>query len=111
MRQQFEHLTSLIASLPNLDSSHSYSELNTILSEYTKTLNYINSYNENYKRATNVYYNDISSIRDHIQMSVLATTPNQKSVAFKDARNELKLNMEALATLIKTEDELEEITA
>jgi two-component SAPR family response regulator len=108
MKEHFNHLLSLINSLPEFDSSRSYSQLNSILSEYTKTLNAVNSYNDNYKRDTNVYYNDISEIRDNIQTSLSASSPIQKNIAFNDARKALKSNIEALATLVKPQEEFAE---
>jgi hypothetical protein len=108
MKQHFNHLLSLINSLPDFDTTRSYSQLNSILSEYTKTLDAVNSYNDIYKRDTNVYYNDISEIRDNIQRSLSASSPNQKNIAFNEARKALKSNIEALATLVKPQEEFAE---
>jgi hypothetical protein len=108
MKEHFNHLLSLVDSLPNFDSTRSYSELNIILREYTKTLDWVNSYNEICKRNTNVYYTDISEIRDNIQRSLSASSNNHKYIAFDEARKALKSNIEALATLIKPQEEFAE---
>jgi hypothetical protein len=108
MKERFQHLLNLIDTLPSFDSIRSYSQLNSILSEYTKTLDFVNSYDDTYKRNTNVYYNDISEIRDNIQRSLSSTSPNQKTIAFNEAKNALKGNIQALAILIKPQEEFTE---
>lgn len=101
MVEQSQYLLQLKQSLPSYNSSSSCSELNTILSKYTKILDYCNSYNEDYKRATTVFYADISSIRDNIQQSLYATSQEEKSKAYELAKVELQRDIDALAILIQ----------
>ncbi|MEJ7683269.1 MAG: hypothetical protein WKG06_36505 [Segetibacter sp.] len=105
-----QHLNDLIECLPSINSSRSLSELNGILDKYTKILDFVNSYNENYKRATSVYYTDINTIRDNIQESLYAESQKGKNTAFENARNELKKDIQALAILIKPQEELVEFS-
>lgn len=109
MKEQLQHLNNLIDCLPSIHSSKSFSELSRILDKYKKILDYVNSYNEDYKRATSVYYTDINTIRDNIQVSLYAETQSEKKEAFENAGNELKKNIQALAILIKPEEELAEM--
>lgn len=109
MKEQLQHLNCLLESMPSSNSSKSFSELNAILEKYTKILDFVNSYNEVYKRATSVYYTDINSIRDNIQESLYAETQKEKNNAFDNARNELQRDIQALAILIKPEEKLVEM--
>lgn len=103
-----ELLPSLIASLNAISScncSNSYSELNSILSKYIAALNYANNYNADYKRSTNIYFSDISNIRENIQLSLYANNATEQRVAFESAKNELRSGIEALTALFKVETE------
>ena len=106
MKAQLQHLNVLTETLPSSTSSRGFSDLNVILSKYTKILNIVNSYNENYKRATSLYYNDISFIRDNIELSVNATRQEEKAVTFESARDKLRKEIEALTILIKPQEDL-----
>lgn len=110
MKEQLDHLNHLLECLPSISSSRSFSDLNGILDKYTKILDFVNSYNENYKRATSVYYTDINTIRDNIQDSLYAESQREKNLAFESAGNELKKNIHALTILIKPEGESVEMT-
>lgn len=101
MTEELQKLDILVNSLPATDSARSYSQLNVVLSKYTSILNYINSYNEEFKRATSLYYNDIPAIRDNIEYSLYSSSPKEKTTAFLNARKELETDIQALATLIK----------
>lgn len=109
MQEQLQHLNVLLEDLPSSTSCRGFSDLNIILSKYTKILNFVNSYNDNYKRATSLYYNDISFIRDNIELSVNAARPEEKDVTYKSARDKLKKEIEALSILIKPQQELVEL--
>ncbi|WP_018613926.1 hypothetical protein [Segetibacter koreensis] len=111
MKEQLQHLHNLLETLTSSTSSKSFSELNRILEKYTKILDFVNSYNDSYKRATSVYYTDINSIRDNIQESLYAEAQKAKDTAFENARNELQRDIQALAILIRPEEELAEISA
>jgi len=109
MKEQLQYLNGLLECLTSSNSSKSFSELNGALESYTKILDFVNSYNEVYKRATSVYYTDINSIRDSIQVSLYAETQEKKDIAFDNARNDLKKDIQALGILIKPEEELVEM--
>ncbi len=109
MKEQLQHLNGLLESLPPATSCRGVSDLNAILSKYTKILDFINSYNENYKRATSLYYGDINDIRDDIELSVYAETPKEKNLTFESARGKLKKDIEALSVLIRPQQELVEL--
>ncbi len=109
MQEQLQHLNILLDGLPSSTSCRGFSDLNVILSKYTKILNFVNSYNENYKRATSLYYNDISCIRDNIELSVNAARQEEKEVTYESARDKLKKEIEALSILIKPQKELVEL--
>lgn len=109
MKEQLMYLDNLLGCLTSPNSSKCFSELNRILEKYTKILDFVNSFNDPYKRASSVYYTSINSIRDNIQVSLYADTQNQKYIAFDDARNQLKKDIQALAILIKPEEELVEM--
>ena len=106
MKEQFETLKSLTNFYPNFNSCSGYSELNSVLNKFTQLLNYFNSYNDDYKRATTVYYNDISSIRENIQHSLYAASQDEKVKAFENAGKELRSNIRALAALVKPREEM-----
>ena len=101
MKEQVDNLTQLIESLPTFSLTSGYSELNSILYKFTGILNYFNSYNEDYRRATNVYYADLSTIRQDIQESLYAKSYNDKVSAFEAAKKDLRSNMLALIMLAK----------
>ncbi|MCW3106971.1 MAG: hypothetical protein JWQ09_1477 [Segetibacter sp.] len=104
--EQSYQLTSLITSLPCENSYRSSSELNGILNKYLRILDYVNSYNQEYKSATRVFYADITTIRDNIHQLLIADSPQEKDKAFENAKNELKTDLHALAILIKPQEEL-----
>ncbi len=106
MKEQLETLNSLTNFSPSFNSCSGYSELNRVLNKFTQLLNYFNSYSDDYKAATTVYYNDISSIRDNIQRSLYATSPEEKVKAFENAGKELRSNILALAALVKPQQEM-----
>jgi len=110
MKEQLLHLDNLLECVTSYTSSKSFSELNRILEKYTKILDYVNAFDESYKRASSVYYNGINLIRDNIQISLYADADNIKETAFEDARNQLKKDIQALATLIRPEQELVAVT-
>jgi hypothetical protein len=105
MKEHFPFLLSSAEALPTYESCSSYSQINAILSQYISVLNFANSYSDDYKRATNIYYTDISNIRDNIQRSLYATSYDEKKMAFEDAKNELKADIKALAILCKAQEE------
>lgn len=109
MKEQLQHLNDLLESLPSIHSCRCFSELSGILNKYTRILDFVNSYNENYKRATSVYYTDINTIRDNIQTSLYGDSQREKSMSFENARNDLKKDIQALAILIKPQEELVEM--
>lgn len=110
MKEQSQELNNLSHSLPSYNSGSSCSQLNSILSKYTSILDYFNSYNEYYRRATTLFYTDISTIRDNIQQSLYATSLFEKNKAFEKARNILKRDIDALASLIKPQENVVEMT-
>lgn len=106
MKEQFETLQSLTNFSSSFNSCSGYSELNSVLNKFTQLLNYFNSYSDDYKRATTVYYNDISSIRENIQHSLYASSQDEKVKAFEIAGKELRSNIRALAALVKPQEEM-----
>jgi hypothetical protein len=110
MKEQLYYLDKLLEQLTLSDWSKSFSELNRVLEKYTKILDFVNGYSDTYRIATSVYYTDINSIRDNIQRSLYAKSQQEKDLAFKNARNELKKDIQALLTLIKPAPELSGIT-
>lgn len=108
MKEQLKDLSCLLEAIPSSSYSKSFSEINRVLVKYTKILDFANRYNEMYKRATMVYYPDINVIRDNIHESLQAETQSEKNMSFDKARNELRKDILALATLIKNEKELVE---
>ncbi len=109
MKEQLQHLNDLLECLPSINCSRSFSELSSILDKYTRILDFVNSYYDNYKRATSLYYTDINTIRDNIQVSLYAESQREKHLAFENAGNKLKKNIQALTILIKPEEELVEM--
>ena len=110
MKEHYESLVSMLGYPPSFNLCSGYSALNSMLNKYLNVLNYFNSYNDDYKGATTLYYMDISNIRDHIQQSAYATSPEEKAAAFRKARKELTANIQALATLIQIHETLHEAT-
>lgn len=108
MQQQYRYLLDLLDQLPQQISARSSSDLNLVLKKFVEVLDYINGSSDTLKRATSVYYNDISSIRDNLQQSLFATDAAEKDVAFMHAKEALKNNIEALLTLIQPEETLME---
>ena len=104
MKEQFQKLVSLIECLPGYNSSRAYSELNSILNTYNSVLNDISNYGDEYKRTANLHFPDVSNIRENIQLSLEDMPEEQKVKAFEKARQELKSNIEALATLLKPKE-------
>lgn len=105
INDQCSQLNNLVNALPAKNSYRSSSELNVILNKYLKILDYVNSYNENYRSATRIYYSDITNIRDNIEQLLIAESPQEKDKAFESAKNELKADLHALAILIKPHEE------
>lgn len=105
MNEQFEKLVSLIECLPALNSARAYSELNSILSTYSSVLNDVSNYSDEYKRTASLHFPELSTIRENIQLSLEDTSKEEKAQAFERARNELKTNIHALASLIKPREE------
>lgn len=108
MKQQYSLLIELLHELPDQKTARSSSQLNVILQKFIRILDYINGCSDELKRATSVYYSDISSIRDNIQQSLYTTEFSDKDHSFIAARVELKNNIEALATLIQPQEDLVE---
>lgn len=106
MKDQLQHLNNLLECLPSSTSCRGVSDLNYILVKYKRILDFVNSYNDNYKRATSLYYNDINTIRDNIEQSAYAETQKEKITAFESARDELKKDIQALSILIRPQEEL-----
>ena len=106
MYEQYKHLVQLIIMIHECNTYKSSSELNLILSKYISVLNYINGYNEAYKSATNIYFTDITDIRDCIQQSLVSTNASEKINAFETAKTQLKKDLSALATLIQPREEV-----
>ncbi len=111
MQEQYQILIQLLKNFPENNSYKSCSELSLILNTYKRILDYVNSYNQDYKSATGIYYTDITSIRDNIDQSVNSASSKEKSAALESAKNELKSNIQALAVLIQPKEESVEIPA
>lgn len=105
MKEQYEILTQLLNNFPEIDSYKSCSQLTTILGRYTRILDFVNSYNPDYKMTTGIYYNDITSIRDNIDQSVNSASSKEKSAALESAKKQLRSNIKALALLIEPQVE------
>lgn len=105
LQESYLEINKLLKALPCQNTCRSSSELNVILHKYLKILDGINSYSDAYKSATSIYYSDITSIRDHFQHLLLADSTQEKDKAFEAARQELESDLNALAILIKTEEE------
>lgn len=100
-------LSSLLSSIEEVttfNSCHGYSQLNSILNNYIKALNEVNNYSEDYKRSTNIYFTDISNIRENIQLSLESTSEVEKKVAFENAKRELMSGIQALASLVRNHE-------
>jgi len=100
MVDHLQTLVSLQDSKPGFNSCSGYSELNSVLSRYTNALNFFNGYNDDYKKSTKVFYNDLSSIRDNIQRSINASDPTEKQRSFYNASNELMEDINSLICLV-----------
>src|SRR4051812_1829130 len=100
MREHYDHLNNLLGALPCSNSYRASSDLNSILTKYKKVLDYVNSYNDDYKSVTTVYYYDITDIHDNIEDSLNASTSAEKYRAFEKAKALLQSDITALATLI-----------
>ncbi len=98
-------LNNLLTALPGANSYRSSSELTGILNKYIRILDYVNSYNPEYKSATRVYYSDITTIRDNIQNLSYASSQQEKDKAFERVKKGLKTDLLALATLIQPKEE------
>lgn len=109
MKEQLQDLNEFLEYLPSSTSSRGISDLMVILIKYTKILDFVNSYNDDYKRATSPYYNDINFIKDDIEVSLYAKFQQDKTVAFENARDKLKKDILALSILIKPHEELVEL--
>lgn len=101
MQEKILQLQLLLESLPGSNSARTVSSLDNVLAKYLTLLNYVNGYNDDLKMATSLFYNDISGIRDNIQLCIFSTQPGEKNTAFEAARTHLQRNIEALATLIQ----------
>lgn len=106
MKDQLQHLNRLLECLPSSTSCRGVSDLTVILNKYKRILDFVNSYNDTYKRATSLYYNDINAIRDHIELYVYAESAKEKIAAFESARDKLKKDIQALSILIRPQEEL-----
>ena len=106
MKEQLQHLARLLESLPSSNSCRGLSDLSGILGKYTRILDFVNSYNEDYKRSTTLYYSNITSIRDNIQQTLYGCSLKEKTMAFENARTELNTDIRALTILIHPQQEL-----
>lgn len=111
MKEQLLILSNLQKSLPAFNSYKSWSDLSMVLNKYTRVLNYVNGYNDEFKRGTTIYFNDITGIREEIQHSLYAESLKEKKLLFEKAKNQLKADIDALASLIKQQEKLVEIYA
>ncbi len=102
MDEQIRELNVLIGSLPpSSNLPKGYSQLNNVLSRYTAILDYFNSYNDDLRIATSVYYSDITDIRDNIQISLYSRDNGEKDAAFHVAKRKLETDIQSLVTLVK----------
>ena len=106
MKQQLQDLDSLLQYLPSSTSCRGISDLNFVLSKYTKILDFVSCCSENYRRATSLYYSGLNYIKDNIDISVYAEPGKEKNSAFESARDKLKKDIEALSMLVKPQEEL-----
>lgn len=106
MNDQLQHLNWLLDRLPSSTSCRGISGLTVILNKYKKILDFVNSYNDDYKRATSLYYNDINSVIVNMELSAYAESPEEKTEAFESAKNELRKDIQALSILIRPQEEL-----
>src|SRR5690242_8237192 len=93
-------LKKLLEALPVHNSYRSISQLNQIFNQYLKILDSVNSYNEVYKRATQIYYADIAEIRDNMQELLNADSYQDRERAFEKAKCGLTTDLDALTTLL-----------
>lgn len=107
MREYYDKLIALIENLPHYNSDYARHELPGILSQYKSILDVVNQTNEDYKRNTNLYYTEIWSIEFSISQSQDAKSQKRRDGAFSVARNGLKSDIEALAHLIKFNEEFD----
>lgn len=107
MRQHYDKLLSLINQLPRHNSSRSVGELSTIFSNYKSILNSVNQTDDDYRRNTKSYYEEISRIQSDIQGAQKGKSQKQKDKAFFDAISGLELDIEALADLINTREQFD----
>ncbi len=71
-----------------------------------KIVNEVNGYNNTFESATRVFNSDITTIRDHIQQLLVLESLQEKEKAFEAARRELETDLQALAMLIKPQEEM-----
>lgn len=109
MKEQLQYLDRLLESLPSSSSCRGFSDLNGILSNYNKILDIVNAYDDDYKRATTVYYKAIATIRDNIEQALYAASQREKINAFECARQKLKTDIVALTILVRPREELAEM--
>ena len=109
MNNQLHHLDLLLQCLPSSNSCRGFSDLNGVLSKYTKILDCVNAYDARYKQATTIYYKGIALIRDNIEVALYSTSQKEKLTAYECARNKLKTDIDALATLIRPHEQLVEM--
>lgn len=103
-------LEQLLISLPSENNYRSVSEINSIITQYLKILDYVNGYNPEYKSITRVYYSDITNIRDHIQISLVGNSEPEKEYALECAKKELKNDLSALALLINQKSTVKDLS-
>lgn len=107
MREYYDKLIALIENLPHYNSNHGGDELSGILSQYKSILDAVKRTNEDYRRNTNLYDTEIDGIDFSISQSHYAKSQKRKDQAFSDARNGLKFDIEALASLIKSTEKFD----
>ncbi|TDH25642.1 hypothetical protein EXU57_13145 [Segetibacter sp. 3557_3] len=105
MKEHFQTLINLRQHSLQFNSCNGYGEINRVLSQYTNVLHNLSSHSDHYKTVAKWYYHDITSIRDNIQRSVDATELSEKVHAFECAGSELKANIDALAYLVKPQQD------
>ncbi len=111
MKFESGSLNELAEKVPAFNSSSCYSELDSVLAKYINILNSVSNTNTELKRQTNLYYNDISEIRNELQVSLYSNKHTKKVAAFENAANNLKTNILALAFLIEPKFENSEALA
>jgi hypothetical protein len=106
MKEYYVSLQQLIGGMPVYNSRYD-SKLSDTFSKYKAILRKVETFSEYYRNATNMHDKGFVNIEANIRRSHNARSEKMKDEAFKDARDGLQSDIEALMAVISSHEKFD----